>query len=208
MCSIFFCGNSGKNLAIHSKLAQFLFTFAIAFSITTFFKTMDFSKIRAIAFDVDGVLSPSTIAMGEDGQPMRMVNVKDGYAIQLAVKKGLKIAIISGGRSKAVALRYRGLGVEDVYMGAAFKLPVFEQWLEDAGLDAGEAIFVGDDIPDLHAMAAAGISVAPADAARQVKEAATIISPCDGGHGVARDIIERVLAARGQWMDDEHAFGW
>lgn len=168
----------------------------------------DLSNIRGIVFDVDGVLSPSTIPMDGEGQPVRLMNVKDGYAIQLAVKKGLKLAIISGGRSKAVALRYRGLGVDDVFMGAAFKLPVLEQWLEQVGLDASEVAFVGDDIPDLHAMAMAGVSVAPADAAWQVKEAATYISPCEGGHGVARDIIERVLAAQGLWMDDEHAFGW
>ena len=169
---------------------------------------MDLTGIRGIAFDVDGVLSPSITPMDEDGQPCRMANVKDGYAIQLAVKKGLRIAIISGGRSKAVALRYRALGVDDVYMGAQFKLPVFEQWLDNRGLEASQAIFVGDDSPDLHVMAAAGVSVAPADAAWQVKEAASYISQCDGGHGVARDIIERVLAAQGMWMDDEHAFGW
>ncbi|MBQ3910893.1 MAG: HAD hydrolase family protein [Muribaculaceae bacterium] len=169
---------------------------------------MDLTNIRGIAFDVDGVLSPNTIPIGEDGQPCRLLNVKDGYAIQLAVKKGLKLAIISGGRSKAVALRYRNLGVDDVYMGAAFKLPIFEQWLEETGLDASEVIFVGDDIPDLRVMEHAGISVAPADAAWQVKEAADYISPCDGGHGVAREIIEKVLTAHGMWMDDEHAFGW
>ena len=169
---------------------------------------MDLTGIRGIAFDVDGVLSPCTIPMGEDGQPCRMLNIKDGYAIQLAVKKGLKLAIISGGRSKAVALRYRSLGVEDVYMGAAFKLPLFEQWLEDTGLDASEAIFVGDDIPDIQVMEAAGICMTPADAAWQVKEIADYVSPWEGGHGVARDIIEKVLTAQGLWMDDEHAFGW
>lgn len=169
---------------------------------------MDLTGIRGIAFDVDGVLSPCTIPMSADGEPCRMLNIKDGYAIQLAVKKGLRLAIISGGRSKAVALRYRNLGVEDVFMGAAFKLPLFERWLDDAQLDAGEVIFVGDDIPDLQVMQAAGISVAPADAAWQVKEVADYISPCDGGHGVARDIIEKVLTAQGMWMDDEHAFGW
>ena len=137
-----------------------------------------------------------------------MLNVQDGYAIQLAVKKGLRLAIISGGRSRAVAIRYRNLGVQDVYMGATFKLPLFEQWLDDAGLDASEAVFVGDDIPDIHVMEAAGLSAAPADAAWQVKEIADYVSPWEGGHGVARDIIEKILTAQGMWMDDEHAFGW
>ena len=169
---------------------------------------MDLTKIKGIAFDVDGVLSPSTIPMSEDGMPCRMLNIKDGYAIQLAVKKGVKVAIISGGRSEAVELRYRSLGVTDIYMGAAFKLPLFEQWLADTGLEAREAIFVGDDIPDLHTMRAAGVSVSPADAASQVKAVATYVSPCNGGYGVARDIIEQVLTAQGLWMDDERAFGW
>lgn len=169
---------------------------------------MDLTQIKGIAFDVDGVLSPSTIPMGADGMPCRMLNIKDGYAIQLAVKKGLKIAIISGGRSEAVELRYKSLGVKDIYLGAAFKLPLFEQWLKDEGLDASEVIFVGDDIPDIHTMQAAGLSVAPDDAAWQVKEIANYISPCEGGRGVARDIIEKVLTAQGMWMDDDHAFGW
>ena len=169
---------------------------------------MDLTQIKGIAFDVDGVLSPSTIPMNEDGMPCRMLNIKDGYAIQLAVKKGLKLAIISGGRSDAVESRYRSLGVKDIYMGAAFKLPLFEQWLADAELDASDVIFVGDDIPDIHAMRAAALSAAPADAASQVKEIATYVSPCNGGYGVARDIIEQVLTAQGLWMDDEHAFGW
>ena len=169
---------------------------------------MDLTNVRGIVFDVDGVLSPSTIPMDSEGLPVRLMNVKDGYAIQLAVKKGLKLAIISGGRSKAVALRYRSLGIDDVFMGASFKLPVLEQWMEQTGLDASQVVFVGDDIPDLHAMAVVAVAVAPADAAWQVKEAASYISPCAGGHGVARDIIERVLTAQGMWMDDEHAFGW
>lgn len=169
---------------------------------------MDLTNVRGIVFDVDGVLSPSTIPMDSEGLPVRLMNVKDGYAIQLAVKKGLKLAVISGGRSKAVALRYRSLGIDDVFMGASFKLPVLEQWMEQTGLDASQVVFVGDDIPDLHAMAAVAVAVAPADAAWQVKEAASYISPCAGGHGVARDIIERVLTAQGMWMDDEHAFGW
>ena len=169
---------------------------------------MDLTNVRGIVFDVDGVLSPSTIPMDSEGLPVRLMNVKDGYAIQLAVKKGLKLAIISGGRSKAVALRYRSLGIDDVFMGASFKLPVLEQSMEQTGLDASQVVFVGDDIPDLHAMAAVAVAVAPADAAWQVKEVASYISPCAGGHGVARDIIERVLTAQGMWMDDEHAFGW
>lgn len=168
----------------------------------------DLSKIRGVAFDVDGVLSPSTIPLSPDGEPMRMVNIKDGYAIQLAVKHGLEIAIISGGRTKAVEVRFEGLGVKNVYMGAAVKLPIFEQWLEKCGLKPEEVAYVGDDIPDLHVMKSAGLAVAPSDAAVEAKDVADYISPCKGGYGVGRDVLEQVLKAKGLWLDDKHAFGW
>ena len=168
----------------------------------------DLSKIRGVAFDVDGVLSPATIPMGADGMPLRMVNIKDGYALQLAVKHGLHLAIISGGRSEAVRLRFEGLGLKDIYLGASSKLPVFEQWLAGRGLRAEEVAFVGDDIPDLPVMRHAGLAVAPADAAQECIQAAGYVSPCDGGHGVARDLLEQIMRAQGLWLDDTHAFGW
>ena len=168
---------------------------------------MDLTRIRGIAFDVDGVLSPCTIPMSEDGEPCRLLNVKDGYAIQLAVKKGLRLAIISGGRSKAVALRYRNLGVQDVFMGDQFKLPLFEQWLEETGLDASEVIFVGDDIPDIQVMKEVGLPVCPADASPEVKEISKFVSEKPGGKGAVRDVIERVLKVQGKWMTAE-AYAW
>ena len=169
---------------------------------------IDFSKIKGIAFDVDGVLSPSTIPLGADGVPLRMVSIKDGYALQHAVKKGFKIAIISGANTVAIDIRFRGLGIENIFLGVAHKLPVLQQWIDKEGLQMGEVAFVGDDIPDIPAMRAAGVAIAPADAAQEVKTVAEYISPNTGGHGVAREIIEKILAAHGLWLDDEHAFGW
>ena len=96
----------------------------------------DLKKIKGIAFDVDGVLSPSTIPLSPEGEPLRMVSIKDGYALQLAVKKGLKIAIITGGNTKAVDVRFRGLGIDDVFLGSSMKLPILQQWMEDNGLSA------------------------------------------------------------------------
>lgn len=168
----------------------------------------DLTKIKGIVFDVDGVLSPTVIPMYPDGEPMRMVNVKDGYAMQLAVKKGLLIAILSGARTRAVQVRFENLGVSDVLLGVPVKLPVFEQWMSTHGLKAEQVAYVGDDIPDLQVMHAAGLAVAPADAAPELRQAAGYVSPCQGGYGVARDLLEQVMRAQGLWLDDHHAFGW
>lgn len=168
----------------------------------------DLKKIKGIAFDVDGVLSPSTIPLSPEGEPLRMVSIKDGYALQLAVKKGLKIAIITGGNTKAVDVRFRGLGIDDVFLGSSMKLPILQQWMEDNGLSADEVAFVGDDIPDIQAMQNVGLAVAPADAADEVKRVASYISPKQGGYGVGREILEQVMKAQGLWMSDHKAFGW
>lgn len=170
--------------------------------------TYDLTKIRAFVFDVDGVLSPSTIPMGPDGIPCRMANIKDGYALQLAIKQGYKIAIITGGVSDAVKYRYNALGISDVFMGSAMKLPILRQWMADNNLDAGNTVYVGDDIPDYECMREVKLSVAPADAASEILSIAGYVSMANGGHGVARDIIERVMKAQEKWMSTEKAFGW
>lgn len=168
----------------------------------------DLRKIRAVAFDVDGVLSPSTMPMSAEGEPMRMVNVKDGYALQLAVKCGLRIAIITGAVSRAVDVRFRALGIEDVYVGASKKIDVLERWMRENSLLPEEVAYAGDDIPDYQPMMHVGLKVAPADAAVDIRRIADYISPVDGGYGVGRDLLEQILRAQGHWMLDEKAFGW
>lgn len=164
--------------------------------------------IKGIAFDIDGVLSPSTVPMTSNGDPLRMVNVKDGYAMQLAVKCGIKIAIISGGRGESLEQRYRGLGIKDVYLGCDKKLPVLKEWMEREGLRPEEVAFVGDDIPDIPPMHAVGLPVAPRDGAREVKDIARFITAANGGYGVARELLEELLILNGHWLDDAKAFGW
>jgi len=161
-----------------------------------------------MVFDVDGVLSDSTIAMDEEGQPLRTLNVKDGYAIQLAVKRGLIIAIISGGRSKAVERRYDYLGVKYVYMGSSYKAVDLKDLMQKTGISFDEMLYMGDDIPDYEVMRLVGCPVCPADAALEIKEISKYISPNKGGRGAARDVIEQVLKAQGKWMSDKVAFGW
>ena len=168
----------------------------------------DLTKIRAFVFDIDGVLSPSVIPMSSTGEPMRMLNIKDGYALQLAVKHGYRIAILTGANTKAVEVRYRGLGITDVFLAAAVKLPILRQWMCDNNLRAEQVAYCGDDIPDLHCMSEVGLPVAPADAAPEVIAVAKYVTRCNGGYGVARDVIEQVMKAQGKWLDEKHAFGW
>lgn len=168
----------------------------------------DLNKIKAFAFDVDGVLSPSTIPMHISGEPLRMVNIKDGYAIQLAIKMGFPIAIITGGNTEAVRKRFEGLGVKDIFLGASAKLPIYESWLKKYQLCDEEVLYMGDDIPDIEIMRRVGLAVAPRDAAVDIIEIAHYISTFDGGMGCAREVIEQVLRAQNKWMCDKKAFGW
>ena len=168
----------------------------------------DLTKIKAFAFDVDGVLSPSTIPLGEDGYPRRMVNIKDGYALQLAVKKGFRIAIITGGKGDAIRTRFESLGIKDIFTGVSKKLPVFEEWMSSNGLPPDQVAFMGDDIPDLPCLRSAGLPCAPFDAAWEAKETARYVSPFTGGYGCGRDILEQTMKAQGVWLSDAEAFGW
>lgn len=168
----------------------------------------DLKKIKAIVFDVDGVLSRQTIVLSSTGEPLRTVNIKDGYAIQLAVKLGLHIALLTGGKTDAVRVRYANLGMEDIYMGCAVKINTYREYLAKYDLHDEEVIYVGDDIPDYEVMKQCGCPCCPADACPDIKQIATYISSCTGGDGVGRDIIEQVLRAQGKWLADAKAFGW
>ena len=168
----------------------------------------DLKKIRSIIFDIDGVLSAETIPLGEDGQPRRTVNIKDGYAIQLAMKMGLRIAIITGCRIEAVGLRYQGLGMEDIYLGVAVKIKTYEEYTARYGFRDDDVMYMGDDIPDLEIMRRVGCPVCPKDACPEVKAASLYVSDLKGGYGCGRDVIEQTLRAQGHWLKDERAFGW
>lgn len=159
-------------------------------------------------FDVDGVLSAETITLAGDGEPLRTVNIKDGYAIQLAVKMGLRVAIITGGTTEAVRLRYERLGVSDIFMGSAVKVEVYDNFLSKYGLSDDEVIFMGDDIPDYEVMKRCGCPCCPADACPEIRQLSLYVSQRKGGCGCARDVIEQVLRAQDKWLADNRAFGW
>lgn len=167
----------------------------------------DLTKIKAFIFDVDGVLSTQSIILSPDGDPLRMANVRDGYAINHAIKSGYEIAIISGGNSPAVRVRFESLGVKHIYMRSFLKIQDLNDFMEKTGYKPEEIVYIGDDIPDYQVMSLVGLPVAPADAAPEIKEIAKYISPKSGGAGVARDVIEQVLKVQGFWMNDQ-AFEW
>jgi 3-deoxy-D-manno-octulosonate 8-phosphate phosphatase (KDO 8-P phosphatase) len=164
-------------------------------------------NIKALIFDYDGVLSDGTVLLLTNGDHVRTGYVKDGYAIQLAIKKGFKIAVISGGYSEAMATRCHILGVKDAFLGVKDKALVFVKYLSDNNLQASEVLFMGDDIPDYPVMKQAGMAVCPADAAEEIKSVSVYISQYGGGKGCVRDIIEQVLKVQGLWMDQD-AFTW
>lgn len=168
----------------------------------------DLKKVRAVIFDIDGVLSANTITLHPEGEPMRTVNIKDGYAMQLAVKQGLLIAIMTGADVKSIRMRYEKLGVKDIFTGCSVKIQVYEKFLADNALSDEEVIFVGDDIPDYEVMSRCGCPCCPADACPDIKRVSRYVSNQNGGYGVGRDILEQVLRAQGKWLADKKAFGW
>ena len=168
----------------------------------------DLSRIRLIIFDIDGVLSRSTVVLHPEGQPMRTVNIKDGYAIPLAINRQLPIAIITGGNAESIRMRYEGLGVKDIYMRSAVKITVYEQLLEKYHLTDDEVMYMGDDIPDYEVMQRVGCAVCPADACPDIRQISCYVSQWEGGMGCGRDVIEQVLRAQGKWLNDKKAFGW
>ena len=168
----------------------------------------DLKKIKGIVFDIDGVLSSNRMYLSADGNPTRTANIKDGYALQLAVKKGFEVGIITGGGSGAVQLRYERLGIKHIYMCSRFKIDDYDEFLTIACLKDEEVMYCGDDIPDYDIMSRVGLPVAPADAAPEIKAIAKYISPFNGGDGVARDIIEQIMKVQGSWMGGDEAFGW
>ena len=168
----------------------------------------DLSKIRAIFFDVDGVLSCETITQHPNGEPMRTVNIKDGYAMQHAVKCGLLLAIISGGKTEAVAKRYHGLGITEVHLGVKVKILLYNELKEKYKLSDEEIAYVGDDIPDYEVLTKCGLPCCPSDAAPEIKDVCTYISHKEGGKGCACDILEQILKTQNLWMHNNTAFGW
>jgi 3-deoxy-D-manno-octulosonate 8-phosphate phosphatase (KDO 8-P phosphatase) len=161
-----------------------------------------FKPIKLFVLDVDGVLTDGTILLLDNGEQARTMNIKDGYAIQLAVKKGYQFLIISGGKSEAVVKRLQKLGVQHIEMGIHNKLQVLQNYMQQLAVQPQQVLFMGDDVPDVDCMKAVGLACAPADAVQEAKAVAQYISEYAGGKTCVRDVIEKVLKLNNDWNND------
>ena len=162
-----------------------------------------FKDITTVVLDVDGVLTNGDIILMPGMQPVRKMNAKDGYAMQLAVRNGIRMAIITGGRSPEVKERLNGLGITDVYLGASSKMESYEDLKMCYDLKDEEILYMGDDLPDYDIMKIVGLAAAPQDAAPEIKSVADYVSPIDGGRGCVRDVLEQLLKIQGKWARHE-----
>jgi len=160
-----------------------------------------FRDVQTFIFDVDGVLTNNEVLVTEEGQLLRTMNVRDGYAIKHAVEAGYRVCIITGGRSEGVRKRLEVLGVQDIYVNRQEKLEAYEEYIHAYDLDEGEILYMGDDLPDYPVMRRVGLPVCPNDAAHELLEIAQYVSPFAGGSGCARDVIQKVMLLHGTWRE-------
>lgn len=159
-----------------------------------------FAKINTFMLDVDGVLTDSMVLTLPDGDQIRRMNIKDGYAMKCAIRNGFHISVISGGSSESVRKRLNGLGIEEVHLSSKNKLEVFENLLKKYKLTAENILYMGDDIPDYKVMSKVGIAACPKDAAPEIKNIAHFISSYNGGQGAVREVIEQVMKVQDKWF--------
>jgi 3-deoxy-D-manno-octulosonate 8-phosphate phosphatase (KDO 8-P phosphatase) len=161
-----------------------------------------FKPITTLIFDIDGVLTDGSILVFENGEQVRRMSIKDGYALQLAVKKKYNMVAISGANGVGAGIRLQKLGITHIFLNVADKTKVLDEFLHQHRLDWNETLYMGDDIPDFRPMQKAGMPCAPADAAPEILATARYISPYGGGRGCVRDVIEKLLRLHGNWELD------
>ena len=163
-----------------------------------------FQNISTFVFDMDGVLTDGSLLVMDNGLMIRRMHIKDGYALQLAVKRGYMIFIISGSDSPQVRERLLRLGVNNVYMKVENKLKKLQELSTQFRIEKENILYMGDDIPDLEVMQYCGLACCPADAVSEIKNISKYISPVKAGEGCVRDVIEKVMKLQGKWVADTH----
>ena len=158
------------------------------------------NRVKLLMFDVDGVFTDGTLILLENGDQVRSFNIKDGFAVQLAIKAGVKIAVITGARSEAVKKRLNYLGIEDVYLGVHDKIEKYEDYKHSYGYQDEEILYMGDDLPDYDIMKRVGVPVCPGDAVHEIQNLSIYVSHHGGGKGCVRDVIEQYMRLKGLWV--------
>ena len=157
------------------------------------------SEINTLIFDVDGVLTNGNITIMPDGQLIRQMNVKDGYALRAAIDAGFRICVISGGINEGVRTRLKNLGIIDVYLGAHNKTEPFYELVDLYDFNPKNVLYMGDDLPDYCVMKLVGFPCCPNDAVEEIQKISRYISNKKGGEGCVRDVIEQILRVQGKW---------
>lgn len=163
--------------------------------------------VNTFIFDVDGVLTDGSVTLMPDGEQVRKMNIKDGYALQLAIKQGYRVAIISGGKSEAIRTRMNGLGITDVFLGVSNKLEKLDDYLMATDSSINQVLYMGDDLPDYEVMYKVGVAVCPRDAAPEIISLCSYVSHFKGGEGCVRDVIEQTMRLHSKWFD-KNGFVW
>ena len=158
------------------------------------------NDITTFIFDVDGVLTDSSVFVTNEGEMLRTMNIRDGYAMKAAVESGYNVCIISGGSNEGVRVRLRNLGIKDIYLGTPDKVETFNEYMDLHQIKPDQVLYMGDDIPDYHVMKLVGLPSCPQDASPEIKAISGYISHKNGGKGAARDVIEQVMKTQGKWM--------
>jgi 3-deoxy-D-manno-octulosonate 8-phosphate phosphatase (KDO 8-P phosphatase) len=165
------------------------------------------NDITTFIFDVDGVLTDSSVHISQTGEMLRIMNIRDGFALKAAIESGYNVCIISGGSNEGVRIRLRNLGIQDIYLSASNKAATFKEYTELYHINPEHVLYMGDDIPDYHVMKLVGLSTCPQDAVAEIKAISNYISHKNGGKGAVREIIEQVMKVQGKWtvyFDGKH----
>lgn len=167
----------------------------------------ELNYVKAFLFDVDGVFTDGKIMLTTDGQQIRNMNVKDGYAVHHAVKKGYKVGIITGGTCEGIRIRFSSLGVEDIYIASHDKMRDFHDFMKKNNITKDDILYMGDDIPDFPVMKEVRLATCPNDASNEIKSISAYVSHKNGGYGCVRDVVEQTMKTQGTWMSQD-AFVW
>lgn len=157
------------------------------------------NDITTFIFDIDGVLTDSSVHISPTGEMLRIMNIRDGFAMKAAIESGYNVCIISGGSNEGVRIRLENLGIKEIHLGSSNKVTIFKEYTATYAINPQHILYMGDDIPDYHVMQLVGMPTCPQDAVAEIKAISKYISHKKGGRGAVREIIEQVMKVQGKW---------